>query len=736
MKSRKKLLCLAVAASLVMGAAFTGCTVTIDEADVKQTVVTVNISKADEFSKEFAGYESVITDKVFVKRDMLTAFYNTYSSYTQMGYSYSAVYDMIKDSLVSNAVTTQYATVYLLKSAVEDDTKDATLAAYNACETEAEKYEYLLGQYDATAIASAKYALQSTLNSVLDSSERDILKDEKEDDKYTGSGTRSTPTGIDSTVEEYVPEGYNVYTGYEHYELKDMQTAIDNGDYEPLYGTTAVSRQKAYARFLKSLDSNYLLTKEDARCTDIWELSYVQESYVSQLQSEVISAFQDKITEEQETKITTVEGDVYTYIKAQYDSLLEVQTAENDSASAFESAMGSMSDSKFVLYSPKTVNDTEEQNGTFGTFGYVYNILLPFSSVQSQKLTGLQTARDDEIISESEYFFERNKLLKNIQTTDQRSAWFNGATDYSFDVTKYNADKEVADKLGYYAHTRKDGDESHDYLFFENNVTDTEHGQYEALEKYDGRYSYNGTVKENTDGSYTLIPNKLTIDDMLYEFEAYINYVLTGNPVGNKVTYTIEADPEYYGNKTFTQGEEKEIDYKKLVYAMGKVNLGENANRENMFVADKEHITDRYKVMAAVNELQYAYTTDTGVLSQYIGYTVSAYDTSYIKEFEYAAQQAIRQGAGTFAVCAGDYGWHLIYVTETFDTAGGAVYTPDFTKDRVEKKGTFENRFYNWIKDSHLSNEVTLKSNAVAKNYNTDKAVTVNKDAYKDLSES
>ena len=142
----------------------------------------------------------------------------------------------------------------------------------------------------------------------------------------------------------------------------------------------------------------------------------------------------------------------------------------------------------------------------------------------------------------------------------------------------------------------------------------------------------------------------------------------------------------------------------------------------------------RYKAMSAVNELQYAYTTDTGVLSQYIGYSVSAYDTSYIKEFEYAAQQAVREGAGTFKVCAGDYGWHLIYVTETFDTAGGAVYkNADFSKMQVENEGTFENRFYNWIKDSHLAQEVTLKSNELSKEYNTDKAVAVYKDAYKDL---
>lgn len=719
MKSRKKLLCLAVAASLVMGVAFAGCTTTDNEADAKRTIAVVNISKTEAFEKEFGeDYKAAVIDKVYLKRDMMTAYYNGYyDGNVSYGQSNAAIFDSIKDSLVSSAVTTQYATVYLLKSAVDDKNKSATLSAYYECGTEAEKYEYILNQYDENAVARVEYSLKSTLNSVLDSAERRYIKDKEDDDEYSGSDTHSTPSGINATVDEYIPENYNVYTGYEGYLLPEGydRDNVKPGDYKALYGSTRVTRQKAYSRFLGNLRDNYLLTEEDDKITDndIWKLSYVQESYVSQLQSEIISEYQDKIKEDKEEKIQNIENDVYTYVKDQYDSLLDKQSKEYDSNSTFESAMGSLSDTKFILYSPSTKQGEDDAENR--TFGYVYNILLPFSTLQSQQLTTLQSYRDNEIYTESEYFYERNKLLKNIVTTDQRAAWFNGTTDYSF--------KASETELDYYGK-----DDGRDYLFFENNLTDT--AQYKPLEKYDGRYSYNGTVKENTNGSYTLIPNKLTIDGMLSEFSAYIDYVLTGE---NKVTYTVAPDAEnYYGIKDFTkEGEDKEIDYSKLVYAMGNVDLGANANRENMFDAT----TDRYKAMAAVNELQYAYTTDTGVLSQYIGYTVSAYDTSYIKEFEYAAQQAVKGGAGTFAVCAGDYGWHLIYVTETFDAVGGAAYNVDFSTERVEKEGTFENRFYNWIKDSHLAKEVTLKNNKVLKEYNTDKAIKVYKDAYKDLGE-
>ena len=145
--------------------------------------------------------------------------------------------------------------------------------------------------------------------------------------------------------------------------------------------------------------------------------------------------------------------------------------------------------------------------------------------------------------------------------------------------------------------------------------------------------------------------------------------------------------------------------------------------------------SDRYKAMAAVNELQFAYTTDTGILSQYLGYSISAYETSYIKEFEYAAQQALRMGTGTFKVCAGDYGWHLIYVVDAFSFDGGEVYKPSWTKERIETEGTFENKFYEWIKESTLSNEVSTKRSEIIQLYSNDNTVTKYENAYKDLLE-
>jgi hypothetical protein len=260
------------------------------------------------------------------------------------------------------------------------------------------------------------------------------------------------------------------------------------------------------------------------------------------------------------------------------------------------------------------------------------------------------------------------------------------------------------------------------YLFFENNLTNNE--QYKTLEKYDGRYPYNGTAVKTKDDTYVLTPNKLSIDTMLSEFTSYVDYVLGNTTEGDY--YTKAPSSDYYATTDFYQGDD--IDYSNFVYASGNFGIADSFNPTDLL--NKE--SKSYKVMSAVNELQYAYTTDTSVLSQFVGYNVSAYDTSYIKEFEYAAKQAVNSGVGSFIVCAGDYGWHLIYVTYTFDYNGGAVYgEPDWTKIDIE--GTFENLFYESIKSSDISNAQSNRQSVLLQLFYNDDTVEKYQSRYQNL---
>lgn len=697
---KKTIAAIALTSCLALSATFTGCSLvsTNNKLDMEQVIANVDISKSDKFdTAELEIYKSAVSSSQIIKRELISYFLNVGYSYIQNGSSYEETFNMLVDALVDNAVLVQYSTVELLKanpSVFYDFTKETD---------EAKKYELLL---DKDEINLATYKLYSSINSAIDNFEKNVIDEE---DGYKGTAKRTTPTNLNTEQDDYYPSdengnlNYGIYTGYGDYTLAESGAYQDDA----LEGTTRATRIKAYNSFLNNLRRNNLVDGENEaeNLTDILKLNYIQVEYVSQLESRIINKYYDIYEEEQENKLLTDN-----YIENVYNEVLASQTENySKSVSSFDSAMSSMSSSSFILYSPET-DDSDwniEYGEKFAKFGFIYNILLPFSSRQSIQLNALKSIQSADG-DDNYYFAERNKLLKSIKTEDQRSAWFNGEEDYSF---------KPEEGFEYY----NGGQDYRSYLFFEDNLTDSEEGgRYKKLQAYDGRYSFNGRVIENEDESYTLIPNKLDIDGMLDEFSDYVNYVVGSDVVEYKKT------AGYYDVEKFGKTDnEDEIDYSKFIYAEGKVKF--NFDNKNLMNPD----TDQYKAMSAVNELQFAYTTDTSVLSNYIGYSVTAYDTSYIKEFEYAAKKAVGEGVGSFSVCAGDYGWHLIYVTNVFD-AGETYKNLDWINN-VKVEGTFENLFFEWIKGNDLSDISTTQRTKILKDFNKDTTVTKYQKRYQDL---
>ena len=177
MKS-KKIICAAVAVAMVMGAtSLTGCIVTNTEEDIKQTIATVNIANNKSFKEKFGDYASAINEEVFQKRDMITAFYSVYYQYADQVGGYGALFDLIKDSLVSNAIVTQYATVSLLEDGVKSG--KLSLDEFKSKQTETEKYEYILNGISEDGVKKAKYNVCYVINNTLDSLEKDIINEDK-----------------------------------------------------------------------------------------------------------------------------------------------------------------------------------------------------------------------------------------------------------------------------------------------------------------------------------------------------------------------------------------------------------------------------------------------------------------------------------------------------------------------------------------------------------------------------
>ena len=307
----------------------------------------------------------------------------------------------------------------------------------------------------------------------------------------------------------------------------------------------------------------------------------------------------------------------------------------------------------------------------------------------------------------------RASLLESVRATDQRRTWFTGHNDYSFVA-------EEADN----AYTG--GNAEREYLFFENNMKKSsgENAQYEPIPNYYGKYTYNGSV-DKTEGEhgkteFTITPEKITIDGFLSEMEGY----LSAN--GYTLEKTVSASESYY-DKALSEyyKEDGTVDYSSFVYYEAKVNELSDFNANNVFVAG----SDENNVMSMMNELSFAYNTDTAGLNSYLGYAISPNSTDYMKEFEYAAQEAVRGGAGTIVVVPTDYGWHIIYCTFTF--AGNTPYTFDWNE--IEEEGTFSNLYYEALKSSNLTTYATDRQTGIINSYDNDTCVTVYEKRYQDL---
>ncbi len=681
--NKKKTTAVGIAAVLALGA-LAGCDlVSVDlQKDYQQVIAEVDITKGEDFASggKYAAYADAIESSSIVKRDLVASFMNVGYLYVESyGYSYEEAYDLIKNSLVNRAIYLQYAQVYFFESG--DYTVEGYEAAVNAAEEGDKDIAGLAYFLDEEEIAKAEYDVKVSLNTAIDSLETSIINFE---DEHDHDEARTTPTGVDTVNEDFVDPAYKVYTG--------SNSASDCGSYETVERSTPSTRTRAYKRLLANLNS-YGLIQKGENTSDVTALSYYQIQRRNTYEDAVIDKLGEAFEAEAEKGITEE------WVKAKYDETLASQqrTFSSDTTS-FESALDSVSDTSFVLYAP-------DEN-----YGFVLNILLPFSSTQSAALSAAPADRGDK---NGNKFMTRASLLDSVRATDQRKTWFTGHEDYSF----------VAEE-GDNAYTG--GIEERKYLFFENNMkkSEGETAQYEPLKNYYGKYTYNGTVDktEGEDGKteFTITPNKLTIDGFLSEMEGY----LSAN--GYTLEKTISASESYY-DKSLSDyyKEDGTVDYSSFVYYKASVNELSDFNANNVFVAG----SDENNVMSMMNELSFAYNTDTAGLNSYLGYAVSPNSTDYMKEFEYAAQEAVRGGAGTIVVVPTDYGWHIIYCT--FSYAGSTPYTFDWNE--IEEEGTFSNLYYEALKASNLTTYSSSRQSEIINSFNNDSCVTVYEKRYSDL---
>ncbi len=698
----KKIAALLLGAALAVGTVGCGGFVETDnEKDLTQTVAEVDVSAAlakDEYKDVAADVTEIVKSlsTEISKQDLVAYFMSTGYQYVQnYGYSYKETFEMLMEGLVSRKIMIQYAVAYYLQ---KTDLTAAGCKQYveeqlNAV-SESEKallkdhpevltFKYFLteGGKDDTDYNVAVYNLKKSINSSLDSLEESYISAEGEEHNH--GDVRTLPNGVDTEKENYYTHEYEIYTG--------RNTLDACGDYEKIEGSTTSSRQKAYNAFLANLQSYNLISKKGNKIEDtskVTNLNYYYVELSSILGQSIISKYYKSLEETATAQLEKDNADGY--MKLKYDEIFAAQ--ENTYASdptAFATAMDSVSDNSFLLY------------GLDG-FGYVYNILLPFSSSQSIRYS---EAKNNAANTQDDLYNIRKKILSEVKGKDLRDSWF--------------SEHDHAN----YSYLVKEGEEEKYYFFKDLDGS----AQYEKLKQYAGTYAYNGKVEKDEDGEFKFTPNEVSINEFIAIMEGHINKTIGGTEDAGIASGSTLSDYEQDKESKYTDETTGKVNYGKFMYYRGTTNLGT--------VEAKDYFNEEskiYQAISAVNELMFAYSTDTGCLNTYYGYAVSPYKTDFVKEFEYAAREAIKGGVGTYVVCATDYGWHIIYASYVYN--GGDVYG-GYNKDDVDKEGTFSNLFYESLKSSAVSNYSSAKQSEVLNRYNNDDSVTLYESRYQDLME-
>ncbi len=699
MNRKQKAASVALAALFACGA-LAGCDAltTIDsEKDYAQVIAEVNLLNHEDFAEggKFAQYKDAVSTVEISKRDLVASYVSSgYSLQQQYGMSYSQIFPTLAQSLANRELYVQYAKVDFLATGNEEgktysveDYKKATEGDMSDTEREVAGIGYFLEEEEK---AKAVYDLRKSINTNIDSIEEDIIKVEEDTDSYTpDSDVRTLPSGAETENEDYYPETYAIWTG------KEGDSAL--GEYEKLPGSTRTTRRKAYIRYLANLRANSLINKSE-NASDIEETDYFDNQLKSSYSAKLIEKMTDKLEKEVEKDLNAA------WATDEFKDALanDANTYATDRA-AFEQALDGMSDTSFVLASP-TDSTTQENDA----YGFVINILLPFSDLQTQALGEVSADYGDE---KGNHFAARARLLEKITATDLRGTWFTGKTDYSF--------KAADDAF-------TNGDAGRDRLFFEHSFEKSD--KYEEMEKYFGKYTYNGTVTE-TDASgkakYTLTPAKIGIDGFLTEMKNYLAFAMKDYGAGAMETIT-EKPADYYAPATFYK-DNGEVDYSKFVYEMGKLTYFE----QNGYDANKLFVKGSAEniALSVINELSFAYNTDTGGLNSYLGYSISPYKTNYMSEFEYAAQLVVKEGAGSYAVVPTDYGWHIIYCTFSFADAAQPF---DFNYEEKDDEGTFSALYFEALKSDAVSTAAGNKQSKAISTY-SDACSTIYEGRFKDL---
>ncbi len=241
----------------------------------------------------------------------------------------------------------------------------------------------------------------------------------------------------------------------------------------------------------------------------------------------------------------------------------------------------------------------------------------------------------------------------------------------------------------------------------------------------------------NADGSYSF-KNKYVYDTENDEYTVNGNTVKLSDYIGSVgVPYYHAEDEDDDGNKVIS------LRFNNVVPTEFNYDGFRELAKQVLGVSDALSINGTGKVTSfnndvyeRVEDLKYAFSTDTGNLGKYLGYLYSPYtsESQYVKAFSKACKDIVAEGKGAYKMFASqEYGLHIVLCTELANEYGQYDSAAAFIAALADET-SFAARFKKANEDlakSQAVNSLATKLTNEAKNNGT--KVKRYKDAYKDL---
>ncbi len=459
--------------------ALTGCKLFEKDAtrDLNQVVAEIRIK------------DGAPTDKIY-KKDMVMAYLNYGYMYEQY-YSYTTaqVFALIIDNLVQTRVYVQNAMDEFYNG----------VYAYDFDMSEEEKAERAsLGAWDLNKYLSDEEILDATYSTYKDLNE--LLENYEEQTDEHGHAGHAHADALPETVRTAPTDAANAE---KELSIDDKEKYIAKG----IDTSSTAERRKSFNAVIKMFEANELLGDYKG---DIKDTDYYKRSLESYKETALVQKFEKCLSEAVRANYTF--EDLEKAYSEKYDEQANMTNAE------FVNALTSATASSPVVVSK------------YGTYGYVYNLLLGASDVQSEDIKAIDTN-----LSDAERAAQRRTILSATTAKDLRSTWIYSGYDFEFDAASgtgvftgdYTFAKDKANSLpfqGKLTHLNAEDAEKEDYVaeYKVNSVTEYDLDGFVAFME---NYVYGGAQQDVNDGDPNVY-KAVNYGGAITEFDAKINELL------------------------------------------------------------------------------------------------------------------------------------------------------------------------------------------------------------------